>query len=145
MRQEQLSCNGLQHETHQRSASIEEAVSTKGGTVCCKDHRPYACVETCSIGIQRIGHVRSPLSMTYLLDCALRKDREGHSGGFGRGAEGGQVQMLCTTLAAKPAAGYTTDEVPMVTNRSQLLRAACALVSTSSSRPSPNLQDTATL
>lgn len=27
------------------------------------------------------------------------------------------------TLAAKPAAGYTTDEVPMVTNRSQLSRA----------------------
>ena len=38
------------------------------------------------------------------------------------GYGGHRMQQKCT-WAAKPAAGYTTDEVPMVTNRSQLSRA----------------------
>ena len=49
------------------------------------------------------------------------------------------MPMRCT-LAAKPAAGYTMDEVPMVINRSQLSRAELALLTTSLSRSSPNLQ-----
>ena len=50
-----------------------------------------------------------------------------------------ETLSLGVTCAAKPAAGYTTEDVPMVMNRSHVSNASAALPSTSPSKFSPNL------
>ena len=50
-----------------------------------------------------------------------------------------ETLSLGVTCAAKPAAGYTTEDVPMVMNRSHVSSASAALPSTSPSKFSPNL------